>query len=80
MRPERAKLPGDITPHVMRHTFASRLAMAGVDLRTIQELGRWEDIRMVQRYANLSRAHIREALDRIGRNQSVATPLARPVS
>jgi hypothetical protein len=29
---ERAKLT-DVTPHVLRHTFASRLAMAGVDLR-----------------------------------------------
>jgi len=29
----------DVTPHTLRHTFASRLAMEGVDLRTIQELG-----------------------------------------
>jgi integrase len=31
----------DVTPHVLRHTFASRLAMKGVDPRTIQELGGW---------------------------------------
>ncbi|HEU0006635.1 MAG TPA: tyrosine-type recombinase/integrase [Terriglobia bacterium] len=28
----------DVTPHALRHTFASRLAIAGVGLRTIQEL------------------------------------------
>jgi len=36
-----AKLTG-ITPHTLRHAFASRLAMAGVDMRTIQELGGME--------------------------------------
>jgi len=35
---ENAKLT-DVTPHVLRHTFASRLVMAGVDLRTVMELG-----------------------------------------
>ena len=29
----------DVTPHTLRHTFASRLAIAGVGLRVIQELG-----------------------------------------
>jgi integrase/recombinase XerD len=29
----------DVTPHALRHTFASRLAMAGVDPQTIKELG-----------------------------------------
>jgi integrase len=29
------------TWHGNRHTFASRLAMAGVDLRAVQELGGW---------------------------------------
>ena len=35
-----------------RHTFGSRLGMAGVDARTIQELGRWSSLAMVQRYVN----------------------------
>ena len=45
-----AQLGKDVTPHVLRHTFASKLAMAGVDMRTIQELGGWSSLEMVQRY------------------------------
>ena len=56
---ERANLP-DVTPHVLRHTFASRLVMNGVDLRTVQELGGWKSLNMVQRYAHLSQDHKRE--------------------
>ena len=52
----KAKLSG-VTPHTLRHTFASRLVMAGVDLRTVQELGGWKDLKMVERYAHLSREH-----------------------
>lgn len=39
----------DVAPHTLRHTFASRLAMAGVDLCTIQELGGWKTLKMVER-------------------------------
>ena len=60
----KAKLE-DATPHVLRHTFASRLAMAGVDLRTIQELGGWRSLKMVERYAHLSPSHKAEAVERL---------------
>ncbi len=59
-----AKLTG-VTPHVLRHTFASRLAMAGVDLRTIQELGGWKSLKMVERYSHLSPGHKAEAVEKI---------------
>ena len=59
-----AKL-ADVIPHTLRHTFASRLAIAGVGLRTIQELGGWKEIRMVQRYAHLSDQHKADAVERI---------------
>jgi integrase len=60
----RAKLVG-VTPHTLRHTFASRLAMAGVDLRTLQELGGWSNLAMVERYAHLSPSHKAAAVERI---------------
>jgi integrase len=63
----KAKLT-DVTPHVLRHTFASRLAMAGVDLRTIQELGGWRSLKMVERYAHLSPSHKAEAVERLASN------------
>ena len=39
--------------------------MAGVDLRTVQELGGWKDLKMVQRYSHLSPAHKAEAVERM---------------
>jgi hypothetical protein len=37
--------------------------MAGVDLRTIQELGGWRTLSMVQRYAHVAESHKAEALE-----------------
>src|SRR5207244_2916769 len=59
-----------VTPHTLRHTFASRLAMAGVDPRTIQELGGWKELKMVERYTHLSPSHKAEAVERIAQDNS----------
>jgi integrase len=61
---EAAKI-SDFRFHDCRHTFASRLAMAGVDLYTIQRAGGWKTQVMVQRYAHLSPDHIRAAVERL---------------
>ena len=53
------------TWHCNRHTFASRLVMAGVDLRTIQQLGGWRTLTMVQRYSHLAPTHLRAAVERL---------------
>jgi site-specific recombinase XerD len=54
----------DYTWHKDRHTFASRLAMAGADIRTIAQLMGHGTIRMSMRYAHLSPDHNQTAVDR----------------
>ena len=50
--------------HGNRHTFASRLVMAGVDLRTVQDLGGWKTLQMV-RYAHLAPERLVAAVERM---------------
>jgi site-specific recombinase XerD len=52
--------------HDLRHTFASRLVMRGVDLRTVQELLGHKSILMTMRYAHLSKDHRAAAIEKIG--------------
>jgi site-specific recombinase XerD len=55
----------DVTWHIFRHTYISRLVMAGVDLRTVQELAGHKDIKMTVRYAHLAPAHKLAAVDKL---------------
>ena len=43
-----------ICVHALRHSFISHLVMAGVDLRTVQELARHTDFQTTLRYSHLS--------------------------
>jgi site-specific recombinase XerD len=51
--------------HCLRHTFASRLVMAGVDIRTVQELLGHKTISMTVRYAHLAPQHQLAAVERL---------------
>jgi site-specific recombinase XerD len=59
-----AKL-ADFTWHCLRHTFASRLVMAGVDIRTVQELMGHKTIQMTVRYAHLAPKHQLAAVEKL---------------
>ena len=50
---------------VNHHTFGSRLGMAGVDPRTIQELGGWKNLAMVERYTHLKPDHKAAAIRKL---------------
>lgn len=51
--------------HDLRHSFASRLVMAGVDLRTVQELLGHKSIVMTMRYSHLAPDHLRESIEKL---------------
>lgn len=59
---DEAEIKG-VTWRTLRHTFASRLVMAGVGLKTVEELMGHKTIAMTARYAHLSPAHKLQALE-----------------
>jgi len=59
----------EIQWHVLRHSFASQLVMAGVTLRAVQELLGHATIEMTMRYAHLAPAVHREAVASLDRLQ-----------
>lgn len=66
--------------HDLRHTWASWLIQAGVPLSALQEMGGWESIEMVKRYAHLSPIHLQEHAKNIDEILSVqVTNMARKI-
>lgn len=66
----------DFRFHDLRHTWAGWLIQAGVLLSALQEMGGWESIEMVQRYAHLAPNHLTEHAHHIDAifNASVPNP------
>jgi integrase len=55
----------DFRWHDLRHTWASWHVQAGTPLYVLQELGSWECVEMVRKYAHLASDHLAQYVDRM---------------
>ena len=63
--------------HDLRHTWASWHVQAGTPLHVLQELGGWESVEMVRRYAHLSTDHLAEYVERMSGTLKVVSAEAK---
>jgi integrase len=64
-----AGIDGRVTLHPLRHAFCSHALMQGIDPRTVQKWMGHQDLKTTLKYAHVSPAHEREAIQRLRYDQ-----------
>lgn len=67
----------DFMFHSLRHTFASHLVMAGVDLTTVSRIMGHKSLTMTLRYSHLAPNHLTSAVNVLNTSMSFSTELAQ---